>query len=61
MKKFLVPYTYSEYGNIMIEAGSVEEAEKKAYELIADKGIEGVENRDCKDREYDTQDAEEIK
>jgi hypothetical protein len=61
MKKvFKVKFTYMESGYCIIEAESKSKAEKKLYNRLMRKGIDGLDTYNLIDSETDVFDAEEI-
>ena len=58
-KKFKVGFYYTEYGTSIVKANNKLDAESKLYKRLSDNGLDNLVY-DCNDREYDTQDAEEV-
>ncbi|MCK9371099.1 hypothetical protein M0R04_14400 [Candidatus Dojkabacteria bacterium] len=54
MAKYRVGFYYDQTGYTTIEAKTAEEAEKKVYNILAEDGIEALENFNCQDRDYNT-------
>ncbi len=59
MKKYKVAYWYTLYGSSVVEARSPQEAEAKFKRQLDIEGIHKLQNN-FSDREFGTQDAEEI-
>jgi hypothetical protein len=61
MKTFTVGFSYTVYGTAMhIEAETKEEAEKWLFDELEQNGLDEFEHK-VNDRDYHTQDAEEVK
>lgn len=59
MKTYKTLFWYTIYGSSLVEAESKKEAEKKLYKMLDEEGIEFL-SFDCHDRDFNTQEAEEI-
>lgn len=59
MKKFKVPFWYTEYGTMIVEAESAKEAEEKMVETLDSNGLEDLDYK-CHDRDYGTSFCEEV-
>jgi len=65
MKKYKVDFWYTEYGTAYIDAESKEDAESKVYKHLEEFGLEVNQDfedlqRKTNDRDYGSQDAEQI-
>jgi uncharacterized protein with GYD domain len=60
MKEYRVLISYTEGGRLDIMATSKADAEKKAFELMEDKGGEMLKDIDTLDRDYFVIDSEEL-
>lgn len=66
-KKYKVGFWYTEYGTVIVEAETPEEAEQKVQNTLEEFGADELKDyrvyESCKinDRDYGSQDAEEVK
>ena len=59
-KQYRVGFWYTEYGTMVVEADSPEEAEKWVYDELQQNGLDETTYK-CNDRDYGTADVEEDK
>lgn len=61
MKTYNVGFWYTEYGSQNVEANSEEEAERILKTKLGNEGLSQSFDYDVNDRDYGTQDGEELK